>query len=485
MNLGIRLRLTILYFSFFAVAAALLSLASWVLLKHSLDALLMHELDERIDDLEDFLSTETSVTTVAQVRDSLLAEYRLKDEGKWLQVVTDRGEYVYFSSRGHIADPLPALPRTGFPVQPFTIMPGHAVHTLQRTIQVHGQSWSASMGISADLSVEILGHFRSGLLLLVPVVLLSAAGVGHFLSRRALDPVRAMAAEMRRINERNLSTRLPVLGPRDEIYLLSETINNMLGRIDAAFRSVRVLTANASHELRTPLSLIRTRTEIALSLPLPADYYQIALREILDETVRMTTLIGNLLTMARYESGANQPEKSPVNLSGLLRKAARDWRLAAERFSLAVELDCCEDALWVLGDADLIERILRALLDNACRYTPAGGIIRLRGESCGDSILVSVTDNGIGIAEEDLPRIFERFYRVPQPMLHDNSRGSGLGLSLALWIAEQHKATITVQSAVGSGSTFKVKFPAFRGHSLELDNHQGFGSASVKPNTKN
>ena len=464
MNLGVRLRLTILYFSFFAVAATLLSFASWVLLKHSLDALLLHELDERIDDLEDFLSTENPETTVAQVRESLLREYRLKDEGKWLQVVTDRGEYVYFSSRGHIADQLPALPITGSPVETFSIMPGHAVHTLRRTIQVHGRSWSASMGISADRSVEILGRFRADLLLLVPVVLLSAAAVGHFLSRRALEPVRSIAAEMRRINERNLSTRLPVSRPRDEISLLSETINEMLGRIDTAFRSVRVLTANASHELRTPLSLIRTRTEIALGFPRPAHYYQTALREILDETIRMTALIENLLTLARYESGANQLEQSPVNLSGLLQKAAREWRLAAERFSLAVELDCDETALWVLGDTDMIERILRALLDNACRYTPAGGIIRLRGESCGDSILVSVTDNGIGIAEEDLPRIFERFYRAPQPMLHGNSRGSGLGLSLALWIAEQHKATITVHSAIGSGSTFRVKFQAFRGH---------------------
>jgi hypothetical protein len=116
MNLGVRLRLTILYFSFFAVAATLLSFASWVLLKHSLDALLLHELDERIDDLEDFLSTENTETTVPQVRESLLREYRLKDEGKWLQVVTDHGEYVYFSSRGHIADQLPALPITGSPV---------------------------------------------------------------------------------------------------------------------------------------------------------------------------------------------------------------------------------------------------------------------------------------------------------------------------------------------------------------------------------
>src|SRR5438067_2411263 len=222
------------------------------------------------------------------------------------------------------------------------------------------------MAISADRSVEILAQFGQDLWLLVPLVILSAAVVGHFLSRKALDPVQAVVVEVRRINERNLSTRLPVSKSRDELSRLSETLNEMLERIDAAFRSVRGLTANASHELRTPISLLRTRIEITLCFPRSDDYYRTALQEMLSETIRMTALVDDLLTLARHEGGAVQTELLPVVLNGLLRKAAHEWTPTAERLSLNFHFDEPHEPLWVLADSHLVERIIRNLVDNAC-----------------------------------------------------------------------------------------------------------------------
>src|SRR5438477_5168108 len=204
MNLTIRLRLTLLYFSFFAVAAGLLSLASWFLLDRSFTALMLHELDERMDDLQAYLSSRPPATGIDTLRADLLHEYRLKDEGKWLQITDGRGDWLYFSSRARVADPLPSLPATpGNPV-PFSPSHGHFLRTLSREFVVEQQTYYASMAISADRSAAILAQFGRDLWLLVPLVIVSAAAVGHFLSRKALDPVQAVVADVRRINERNL-----------------------------------------------------------------------------------------------------------------------------------------------------------------------------------------------------------------------------------------------------------------------------------------
>jgi heavy metal sensor kinase len=459
MNLPIRWRLTLLYFSFFALAGMFLAVASWLLLERSLTALMLHELDERIDDLQAALASHPPDTNL--LRAELLREYRLKDEGKWLQITNSRGEWLYFSARARVADPLPPLPSAPGHLVPFVAAPGHDLRTLSRDLALSGQTYHVSTAISADRSVAILGRFRTDLFLLVPLVIVSSAVVGHFLSRKALDPVGFIVTEVRRINERNLSKRLPLSPARDELSLLSHTLNEMLERIDSAFRSVRLLTANASHELRTPLSLIRARIEIALCFPRAPEYYNAALEDVLSETVRMSALIDNLLALARYDAGAAQTKLSVVDLSSVLSKAAREWAATAERLSLDVQLDGNREPLWVLADSDLVERMLRILVDNACRYTPSGGWVRLEGKVCQDRIIVAVRDNGVGIAEHDLPRIFDRFYRAHEPQ-HQEQRGSGLGLALARWIAEQHKTTITVDSAPGSGSRFEFSFPQIR-----------------------
>lgn len=341
---------------------------------------------------------------------------------------------------------------------PFVAMSPHSLRTYSRAAQAGGRRYWVYMAISSDNSALILNRFGRDVWLLVPIVLVIAGVVGHFLSRKALDPIASIIKDVRRINDRNLATRLPTFHTHDELALLSETLNQMLERIDKAFRSVRSLTANSSHELRTPLSLIRTRVEIALCFPRSADQYRTVLEEVQADTIRTTTLIENLLALARYDAGVAQPELRPVEVTALILKAKQEWSLTAERLSLQLQIADANAPVWVLGDLEALERAIRMLIDNACRYTPPGGWIRLSVNADEDVACVSVTDSGVGIAEHEQPRIFERFYRAHQSQ-DRRQAGSGLGLSLAKWIVEQHKGSITVTSKVGEGSCFRILMP--------------------------
>ena len=459
-SLSIRTRLTLWYFGFFAAAGLLLGVASWFLLQRSLDSLLLHELDERTDDVESFLDSHGPEASLDTLRAELMREYRVKDEGKWLQILDQNDNWLYYSSRGAIAKPIPPLPSGPGKVIPFVPVSPHSLRTFSREVQASGHAYRVYMAISADSSVLILNRFGRDIWLLVPIVLVIAGVVGHFLSRKALDPIASIIKDVRRINDRNLATRLPTFHTHDELGLLSETLNQMLERIDTAFRSVRSLTANSSHELRTPLSLIRTRVEIALCFPRSAEQYRTVLEEVQADTVRTTALIENLLTLARYDAGIAQPELQPVEMSVLVSKAAQEWSLTAERLSLQLQIAEAAAPVWVLGDCEALERAMRMLIDNACRYTQPGGWILLGVSEDGDAACVSVTDSGVGIAEHEQSRIFERFYRAQQSQ-DSRQPGSGLGLSLAKWIVEQHRGTITVTSKIGEGSCFRIQMPAY------------------------
>jgi heavy metal sensor kinase len=457
-HLSIRARLSLWYFCFFAVAGILLGLASWLLLRQSLDSLLLHELDERVDDVESFLSAHNPDASTEELRSYLMQEYRSKDEGKWLQLLDESGNWLYASSRGAIANPMEPLPHS--PGSPFPFLPDspHTLRSFSRVAHAGSHTYFIAMAISADSSTVILSKFRRDLWLLVPVVVLSAAIVGHVLSRKALDPVAAIVTEAKRINDQNLGSRLPMVQTRDELSKLSETLNQMLERIEIAFRTVRSLTANASHELRTPLSLIRTRIEIALCFPRTSEQYVAVLQEVQAETIRMTSLVENLLALARNDAGAGQPELRPVELTALLQRCAHEWETTAERSSLELMVTGTGPARWVMGNEESLSRLLRMLVDNACRFTEPGGCIRLSVRGSEGRVTMTVRDNGVGITSQDLPHVFERFYRGQQAP-HQERRGSGLGLSLAKWIADQHKALIEVESAPGAGSCFSVVFP--------------------------
>ena len=217
-------------------------------------------------------------------------------------------------------------------------------------------------------------------------------------------------------------------------------------------------TADASHELRTPVSLIRTEAELALRRSRGEAEYKESLRHILLEAERTTSLIEQLLSLARADSGRETLHLQPVDLRQTLRTVVDGWQQVAtiRNMQFSASLDVPDS--FVMGDETLLRRLVDILLDNAFKYTPSPGSVRLSLERKGESAVITVQDSGVGIAEEEQGRIFERFYRVDKARSRAQG-GAGLGLAIAHWIVTQHRGSIGVESRSAHGATFRVELP--------------------------
>jgi heavy metal sensor kinase len=441
----------------FASAAVLLSLTSMWMLRRSLNVTEYHELQERAEDVQLVLEHEEPNQSLDAIQREFTAMYEFKDDGKYLQVRDQDGNWIFRSKR--MIQENPELP------QPDQIPPHgieaefhqgtRFVRVLAYPIAAQGKRYSVQTGIARNKSMALLVAFRNGLLLITPAVILLAALGGHWMSRKALAPVAALAAQARLINDRNLDLRLPVPDTADEISDLSKTLNQMLERIDKAFASIRAFTGNASHELRTPISLLRAEIDVALFRPRDAEEYHVTLMRLNEEAVRMTNLVENLLSLARADGGAEAMSLAPIEVRSLFHSVHRTWAPAMQRAMLDFRIDAFDDGLVLLGDANGLQRLLSILLENAAKFTPPGGSVTLTASHSGARVILSVRDTGVGISEADMPRVFDRFYRAAQTS-NSAPRGSGLGLALAKWIAERHGTQLTVKSLPGQGSCFSI-----------------------------
>lgn len=460
MQLPIRIRLSISYFVIFSVAGILLCFASYLMARRSLYIALNHELDEHIDDVRDFFAAHQLAGDYERARAETAAEFSLKDDGKWLQIQDREGRWIYRARRmmmtPHDLPPASALPPQGS-IAEFEAG-AKRVHSLRRSFSLDGHIFVVETGATLTKTDQTLLLFRNGLLLISPVVFLMAGLAGHLLSRRALNPVAAIAREAQRIHDANLQVRLPQLQTRDELAHLSATLNEMLERIESGVRSVRDFTAYASHELRTPVAFIRTEADLALQFKRTNQEYREAIQVIATEAVRMSSLLDGLLFLARADSGAEQVRLQPVDARGLCMQACEKWRPILQAAQLQLRADLPAGPVPVLADPLYLQRLLAIILENASKYTPAHGMVELSLRIENDSARFCISDTGIGIPPKDRDHIFERFRRGSN-VQEANDHGSGLGLALAAWIAEHHRTTIDVESDLGFGSAFSWALP--------------------------
>ena len=459
-RLSIGMRLTLWYLGVFALAQLVFGVGMWFILRENLHDVVDGALAGEVEDVRRFLVSQSSNETIARLRAEVTEEYSEEAAGDYLQIVDADGNWIYRS--GALAEhQFPALPPKllrktihndlRFGKEPFRFV--------SQRVDVNGRAYTVQAGISTREEVETLERFQRYLLMFAPLLLLVAGGVGYGVSGRALSPVDTLTRAARTITGNTLSNRLEPLRTGDELQRLSDTLNEMLARIETSFTRVTEFTADASHELRTPISLIRTEAELALRRSRGEEEYREALRHILLQAERTTALIEELLSLARADSGRDGLNLQPIDLRGTLQDVAAGWRAVAGVRGLQFSERILEAELRVLGDEAALRRVVNVLLDNAFKYTASpGGTVTLSAEEKDGCAVISVRDSGIGIAEEDQARIFERFYRVDKTRSREFG-GAGLGLAIARWIVQQHRGRIQVESTLGAGSIFRVEIP--------------------------
>lgn len=270
-----------------------------------------------------------------------------------------------------------------------------------------------------------------------------------------MKPVRDIVSSAHGISEHNLSQRLEIPAANDELRQLSETLNEMLARLEAAFTRITRFTADASHELRTPVAAIRTTAEVILERHRSVGEYEEMVRQILAESEFTSELIENLLTLARADANRAQLELSPMDIRSVVQEITPGGQTLASRHGLEWSVYMPPEEVLVLAERQSLNRLLLILVDNAIRYTPRGGAIRIALRSTSTQAVVEVTDSGVGIMPQDLAHIFERFYRASNAR-YINADGSGLGLAIAQWVAAAHHGTLEARSVLGEGTTFQL-----------------------------
>ena len=458
-KLSIGVRLTLWYLLLFAAAQLIFGTGMWFLARRSLYRITDDALRGQVDDLTNFLQAQKKNATVAKLQEEVAEAYLLEHSGDYLQIYDDSdGAWIFradFLREHALAPAVPGLSsRAVYRDQQL----GKSLRFVTQRIEANGRVFRVQTGLPLDPVNQMLILFRRYLLMFAPLLLVAAASGGFWLSRKALAPVDAITRTARTINAANLSDRLERLTTGDELQRLSDTLNDMLGRIECAFIRVTQFTADASHELRTPISLMRTEAEIALRRSRGDAEYSEALRHILLEAERTSGLLEELLSLARADSGQESLRIASVNLSAMIREVSEPWRELMAARNLTFIREVSDQEVTVLGDRNALQRLLTVLLDNAAKYTPAPGTVELRLESNGSVAAIRVCDSGIGIPVEEQSKIFERFYRVDKARSRD-LKGAGIGLAIAQWIVQQHRGSITVQSLPGEGSTFVVELP--------------------------
>ena len=317
--------------------------------------------------------------------------------------------------------------------------------------------YDVAVGDSLALYHSVLRQLVVALAVLGPAAAAVSLFGGYWLARRALAPVDRLTRAALTISATDLHRRVPQDGTKDEVGRLAAAFNSMLGRLEAAFEETRRFTADAAHELRTPLAVLRTATEVALRADGTAEDFRRVMDGQLKEIGRLSRLADQLLFLCREDAGLRDERPNEVRLDLLLEDLCETLQLTAEAKSLAIN---CEEVspCTITAPPDRVRRLFLNLVDNSLRYTPPGGRVDVRLTLSNAEAVVTVADDGVGIAVEHVPRVFERFYRGDESRSRETG-GAGLGLAICRSVTDSLGGRISITSEVDRGTVMEVRLP--------------------------
>jgi heavy metal sensor kinase len=314
------------------------------------------------------------------------------------------------------------------------------------------------VGQAMESYSRFLDAFKGIFITTMTFLIVFAAGVGWFMARRAVSGVEAVTQTAQKITGGTLEERVPVKARGDEIDQLAITFNQMLDRIQILVTEIKEMSDNIAHDLKSPITRIRGIAEVTLMGEKSMGEYEGMAASTIEECDRLLDMINTMLMISKTESGVNKLSREEIDLAGLVREACELFEPTAEDKKVSLSCDVPTRSHFI-GDRRMIQRMLSNLLDNAIKYTPSGGTVKVSLlESNGKEVIITVRDTGVGISPIDLPRVFDRFYRCDQSR---SKPGIGLGLSLARAIARAHGGEIMAMSTLNQGSIFSIILPKF------------------------
>lgn len=454
-GLTIRWRLTLWYGGMLCLSFAAVGIVVYFAYGRNL----IHEIDRALDE---------ELTELVQEVEGSPDENRMlagleKDFGHhafyMIQAVNDRGVVIFRSDR-ETSDTLPI---------PAMEMVTDRRHTAE--VRIDGTPYRVASrlargpnGVVIVQAGESLALYRAGLRELtvvlcsvLPLVMGLALAGGYLISRRALAPVDRIVTAAKAITATNLDRRVEIVNPDDELGRLAGTLNEMIARLEKSFEEMRRFTADAAHELRTPLAVLRSEAEVTLRSLRSPETYRHVLENQLEEIDRLTRLADQLLFLCREDAGLRPSPSEPTRLDRVLEELADDFFVAAQEKEIVLTVDPLP-AITVQSHPDRLRRLFVNLLDNAVKYTRAGGQVVVRGVCAEGRGVVLINDTGIGIPAEHRTRVFERFYRVDAAR-NGETPGAGLGLAICRAIVEADRGTIELISRSGEGTEVRVELP--------------------------